>query len=445
MKIEDLIPKVNFVVLPSHLFNTHRFGCSTNAQVDKPCRVRSVPTILICFWLTHQFPTENELRIQTPNHERYSNMKICLHVVSLALLSLVVIDGPLLFAHEGHEHAEKATDKVASEAEGTGNQAAHAGVETAFASGKPKEDGVTGSGDLKFRYHRELSELPANIAAGIKAAHGGFGKAPGGELYFGLQGTGLIRISADLKTKTLVSATKSLLHGALHNCVYIDQDGGILVMPDPAKGRVLLVKTDGTEVKTFGRPDFLPNGKYAPTDADLAGDKKIYVCDGYGSSKLVFTLDLEGQKFGEVKFGGPAGAGRKEAKFSTNHGITFDPVDGTLIVADRERQWAQKLTCDGEFVEGFDMAGCNPCDVDFVEFNGERLMVVGCLTGPKNGAVQILRDGKVASTLLPLHDLGLNQFRHVHNAVGVVVDGKLFVLCYGWNPGCFAVLEHIVD
>ena len=72
-------------------------------------------------------------------------------------------------------------------------------------------------------------------------------------------------------------------------------------------------------------------------------------------------------------------------------------------------------------------------------------MVAGCLTGPDKGVVQILRDGEVVSTLKPKLDLGLSQFEHIHNAAGVVVGGKLYVLCYGWNPGCYAVLEHVKE
>lgn len=342
------------------------------------------------------------------------------------LLAVALIIGAMntATAHEGHDH----------------------GVETAYkGDAKPTPGATTGSGDLKFKYNAELSELPEEIAKGITAAHGGFGKAPNGDLYFGLNKTGLIRLSADLKTKTLVSASESLLKGGLHNAAYIDRDGGMIVLPDNNNGRILVVKLDGSEVKTLGKPSILPDGKYAPTDVDIASDGKLYVCDGYGSSKLVFTIDLDKMDYDEVKFGGRTGKGRTEGKFSTNHGVTFDPTDDTLVIADRERQWAQKLTFDGEFVEGYDMDRHNPCDVDFVEFNGERLMVAGCLTGPDKGVVQILRDGKVVSSLRPLMDLGLSQFRHVHNAAAVTVDGKLYVLCYGWNPGCYAVLEHVTE
>ncbi|QDT67983.1 hypothetical protein MalM25_08920 [Planctomycetes bacterium MalM25] len=346
----------------------------------------------------------------------------------LALLLAAASLPAIAIAHEGHDHGVAA------------------GVLTANSDGsEPTPGATTGSGDLQFKYNAELSALPEEIAKGILPAHGGFAKAPNGEIYFGLNRTGLIKLSADLRTKTLVSASENLTKGGLHNAAYVDRDGGLLILPDNNKGRVLVVKLDGSEVKTLGVPTFL-EGKYAPTDADVAADGLVYICNGYGASKTVFTLDLDALDYGEHKFGGRVpGKGRTKGKFSTNHGVTFDPTDETLVIADRERQWAQKLTTAGEFVEGYDMDRHNPCDVDFVEHNGERLMVAGCLTGPDKGVVQILRDGKVVSTLRPKNDLGLSQFEHIHNAAGVSVNGKLYVLCYGWNPGCYAVLEHVAE
>ena len=350
-------------------------------------------------------------------------------VVMVTVLAMVCVAGSnsSTRAHDGHDHDETAN------------------VDTAIGDGTPDSSRVTGSGDFRFRYHAELSTLPKNIAVGIAKAHGGFAKTPNGEIYFGLNGTGLIRVSADLKTKTLMSKSDSLVKGGLHNCTYVDRDGGFLVLPDNRTGRILMVKTDGTEIKTLGRPPFLDKGKFAPTDVTAARDSNLYVCDGYGVSKSVFTIDLDQGNYGELKFGGAAGPGQQPTKFSTNHGIVFDKDDNTLIVADRERQWLQKLTHEGEFVEGMKTDRANPCDVDFVQFGEDRLMIVGCLTSPAGGVVKILRDGKVVSTLKPKKDLGLNRFKHVHNAAGVIVQGKLYILCYGWNPGCYAVLEHIVD
>lgn len=374
---------------------------------------------------------------------RYSRLAI--------VLATALAAGSAAQAHEGHDH-----DKGHEGAEGN-HQMDHDDHEGHDSDGD--HDATTGAGDLTFRYRADLSELPEEIAKGIKPAHGGFAKTPSGEIYFGLEGTGLIRLSADLKTKTLVSAEGDLLGGGLHNTTYLDRDGGQLVLPDNNRAQVLVVKLDGTPVGKVGRPevndyysakkqDGSPANGYAPTDTELGPDGVLYVCDGYSQGKYVLTVDLESMAYTDRFFGGSLPQWcRTEGKFSTNHGVTHDKSDDTLVIADRELQWAQKLTTAGEFVEGFDMAGANPCDVDFVEHGGETLMVAGCLKGKDGtaGVVQLLRDGKVVSTLKPKDDLGLDQFDHIHNAVGVVVDGKLFVLCYGWNPGCYAVLEHVAE
>lgn len=366
----------------------------------------------------------------------------------LALAALLAFPGAL-YAHPGHDNRDHF---VAADANATEESKATPDEDPA------NEKAVTGSGDLRFRYRADLSELPEEIAKGIKKAHGGFAKTPQGEIYFGLEGTGLIRLSADLKTKTIVSTSDDMKGGALHNTTYLKKDGGLLILPDPARGRVYATTLDGKTVATIGRPDvndYYKNAenRYRPTDADLATDNVLYICDGYSAGKYVLAADLEEEKFFDRYYGGPVtGEGREEGKYSTNHGVTFDPHDATLLIADRERQWIQRMTLTGEFVEGFDTAGGDVCDVDFVEWQGERLMVAGCLKsgapnqpGAEPGFVVILRDGKVVSTLKPKVDLGLEEFQHIHNAAGVVVDGKLFVLCYGWNPGCYAVLEHIAE
>lgn len=347
-------------------------------------------------------------------------------------VSLLV--GSSAVAHPGHRH----------------DLALAAAVATAVAT---PGDSFTGEGDLRFRYRPDLSELPEEIAKGIVRAHGGFAKTPSGEVYFGLEGTGLVRVSADLRTKSLVGGDPTLTGGALHNTTYLPRDGGLLVLPDPMRGQVFTTRLNGELVATLGRPrvnDYYRNAEngFAPTDSDLASDGKLYVCDGYSEGKFVLTADVGAEEYDSRHFGGiVAGEGRQEGRFSTNHGVTFDPTDETLLIADRERQWVQRVTLAGQFVEGLDTAGANPCDVDFVEHGGERLMVVGCLVGPNDtpGVVQLLRDGEVVSTLRPKLDLGLAEFQHIHNAVGVVVDGKLYVLCYGWNPGCYAALEHVAE
>ncbi len=144
-----------------------------------------------------------------------------------------------------------------------------------------------------------------------------------------------------------------------------------------------------------------------------------------------------------VRVPGDAMAGRELAW----HGITWDPNDETLTIADRELHRFQKLKTTGEFVSEYGVDGANPCDIEFVDWQGGPMAVVPCLRGKGDsaGVVLLMHGEQIVATLKPKDDLGLEQFEHIHNAIGVVVDGKLHVLCYGWSPGCYAVLEHIAE
>ena len=89
-------------------------------------------------------------------------------------------------------------------------------------------------------------------------------------------------------------------------------------------------------------------------------------------------------------------------------------------------------------------AGSFPCDVDFEA----GYAVVGCLHGAdrsKGAPIYILKDDKVVSTIMPKEDLGLKNFQHIHNAVLVEREGKLFIIAQAWNPGDFAILEQVID
>ena len=75
-----------------------------------------------------------------------------------------------------------------------------------------------------------------------------------------------------------------------------------------------------------------------------------------------------------------------------------------------------------------------------------RVAVVGCLKGPdesKGAPIYILEDDQLVSTLMPKEELGLQDFQHVHNAVCVRRNGRLYVIAQAWNPGDFAILEQV--
>ncbi|TWT73488.1 hypothetical protein Pla123a_38240 [Posidoniimonas polymericola] len=336
-------------------------------------------------------------------------------------------------AHDGHVHAEATPEQTSTAA--------------------PPADAVTGAGEFRFRYNAELSELPAEVNEHLVKAHGGFAKAPNGEIYFGLKNCGPVRISADLKTKTVIPSSEAVRTGGLHNTAYLNRDGGVLVLPDNEHAEIHIISKEGQDIARMGRPavnDYYRDeaNPYRPTDVEFAAGGRMVVCDGYSPGKYVLTADVDKAEYEDFYFGGAVpGDGRTSGKFSTNHGVTLDPADNALVIADRERQWLQRFNQEGEFLGSIDLVDANPCDVDFVDWQGEQLAVVGCLQGKDGepGVVKLVRGDKVIATLRPQEDLGIKEFDHIHNAAGVVVGGKLYVLCYGWNPGCYAVLEHVSE
>jgi hypothetical protein len=44
---------------------------------------------------------------------------------------------------------------------------------------------------------------------------------------------------------------------------------------------------------------------------------------------------------------------------------------------------------------------------------------------------------------MPKEDLGLENFKHVHNAVLREYNNKLYIIAQAWNPGDFAILEQV--
>jgi hypothetical protein len=73
---------------------------------------------------------------------------------------------------------------------------------------------------------------------------------------------------------------------------------------------------------------------------------------------------------------------------------------------------------------------------------------VGSLDGPdgsKGAPIYILENDKLISTVMPKEDLGLENFKHIHNAVMRQVGGKYYLIAQAWNPGDFAILEQVTD
>jgi hypothetical protein len=46
---------------------------------------------------------------------------------------------------------------------------------------------------------------------------------------------------------------------------------------------------------------------------------------------------------------------------------------------------------------------------------------------------------------MPKEDLGLANFKHIHNAVLREYGNKYYLIAQAWNPGDFAILEQVTD
>lgn len=358
--------------------------------------------------------------------------------VAILVLCSSIFFSSFAVAHEGHSH-ENQID-----------------VDSPVESHLP--NARTGTGEYLFRYRADLSILPKEVAEGIKQAHGGFAITPTGHIYFGLEGTGIVRISPDLNTMEIVNRSEVIREGGLHNTTYTDRDGGLLIFPDNKRGEIHITSLEGEELKKLGRPQAEiqtyyaePNNSYNPTDTEVAPNGMLYITDGYSPSKFVLTADLEKGIYIKHLFGTNANNGPNKGpgagRFTTCHGITWDATNKLLVVADREHFLLQKFDLAGNFVTQVGVEGASPCNVEFVKWNNKPLAVVPCLRGPNwsAGVIKLYRDDHIVATLKPKKDLGLESFQHIHHAIGTVVEGKLFILCYGWNPGCYAVLEQVSE
>ncbi|MDF1751610.1 MAG: hypothetical protein P1U89_02425 [Verrucomicrobiales bacterium] len=310
---------------------------------------------------------------------------------------------------------------------------------------------ISGQGEWRFRYREDLSTLPAGAEAHIKKAHGGFAvdRKGDGDVYFHLDGYGLIHLSPDLSQANKIEGDSDLAAGNGHNTSFgYDKEGTpYLVIPDNKRGIVLFTDTSGRILHRLGRPgvmDWFMGMKYAPTDT-LVLDGKVLVADGYGS-RHIFPVEPFGDYLKGV-YGG-------KSTFSTSHGLDLNPVTKQVAIADRETFQIRYFTQDGKEVTKDRKPvttqlpkGARPCDIDYMP---DGTAVVGCLKGAgwTPGEIYILDPaGEVLSVIKPKLELGLDHgntnVEHVHNASWTKVGDKFFLLVYAWNPGGFAVLERV--
>ncbi|MEO0414362.1 MAG: hypothetical protein AAF226_05365 [Verrucomicrobiota bacterium] len=313
------------------------------------------------------------------------------------------------------------------------------------------QEKTSGQGDWVFKFRPDLSKIPADAEPHIRSAHGGFAvdRQGAGDVYFHLNGYGIIHLSPDLATVSKIEGDEALTKGNGHNTSlgYNDKKEPYLVIPDNRQGKVFFTDTKGKVLHELGKPDALDwfiGERFVPTDTLVVG-KQLLVADGYGS-KYIFPAEVFGDYVKGI-YGG-------KRVFTTSHGLDFNPVTKQIAIADREasqiRYFDQKgneIKKDKKAVVTKLPAGARPCDVDYMP---DGTAIVGCLRGEGNapGEVYILDpEGNVLSCVKPKVDLGLSEgninVEHVHNASWTKVGDKVYLLVYAWNPGGFAVLEQV--
>jgi hypothetical protein len=326
----------------------------------------------------------------------------------------------------------------------------------------PGAKGVSGQGALRFRVVLTAAQLPEEARNVVVSAHGGFAvdHRPGKEeTYFALPGAGILRMSADMKQIALVPTAPEMKGTNLHNtAIWYGPDGtAYLTFPANDAGRVFTTSLAGELLNTLVSPTgdedlglpsvrdyFAGGGAFVPTDvAFLEG--LFYVTTGYSSLDTVLTARISSYNplrtaWYDLAFGG---RGPAPGQFGTGHGITVPPGTKRIDVADRANGEIDRFTRHGQYLSTLRTpAGSLPCDIDYLG----RYAVIGALDGPdksRGAPIYIYEDDRLVSTVFPKDDLGLVNFKHVHNAVLRQAGGKLYIITQSWNPGDFAVLEQV--
>ena len=310
----------------------------------------------------------------------------------------------------------------------------------------------SGQSPFRFVHRADLRNLPGEAAAHEVNLHGGFAVDPRpgqGQIYYGMPGCGIMRVEADLSHQEIIALPDVLKPLNFHSTKIGEFDGALrLFLPANSDEKVAVLNLDGSVEFVLSRPELeeyaAAETPYRPTDTALVGDQ-LYVADGYGAN-YISVNDLPTRAWTGV-FGGKTEDAHEHGKFATAHGLNLHPTHHHLTIADRPSSRIQAHDLDGRFVASYGVpTGAWPCGIDYVEYKGRLLAVIGCLRDPvadRPAPIYIL-DGEsfeLLSTIRPKEELGVDLAQHLHNVVFHVHNGTLYLICQAWNPGCYFVLE----
>ncbi|MFB3924210.1 MAG: hypothetical protein ACE145_21010 [Terriglobia bacterium] len=341
----------------------------------------------------------------------------------------------------------------------------HAAVSMpARAADTPPAGAVSGQGKMRFRVLMTSEGLPEDARKVLVNAHGGFAvdrRPDRGEAYFALPGAGIMRISADLKNIRMMPTPDNMKKVNLHNTTiwYSGEGAPYLVFPANDAGKVFTTTLDGTLVNTLDAPTgneefslrevgdyFRGGGNFAPTDVEEL-DGLYYVTTGYSNLDYVLTARILSADplravWNDLVFGGK---GKGLGQFETGHGITVPPGKKRLDVSDRPNSRIERFSRYGQYLSMVRLpAGSLPCDVSYLD----QYAVVAALDGPdtsKGAPIYILENDQLISTIMPKEELGLQNFKHNHNAVLTKIGSRYYIIVQAWNPGDFAILEQALE
>jgi hypothetical protein len=323
---------------------------------------------------------------------------------------------------------------------------------------QPKENAImtkhTGTAPFVFAHRDDLHTLPAGMLAHEVDLHGGFAadRRDGfGQIYYGMPGGGILRIDADLRQQHLIPLPDRLKPLNFHS-TKLGQIDGVwrLFMPANSDELVAVLSLDGALEFVLSRPEFeqylAAEVPFKPTDTVLVGDD-LYVADGYGAN-YILTASVKSEAWTGL-FGGKTDDPQENGRFTTAHGINLSHDRHHLVIADRPNSRVQAHTFEGDFVASHGLPpGSWPCGIDYIDWEGQALAVIGCLRDPvqdRPAPIYIVdaHSFDVLSTIRPREDLGLEPVQHLHNVIWHVHDGNLYLICQSWNPGFYFVLERV--
>jgi len=312
---------------------------------------------------------------------------------------------------------------------------------------------VSGQSPFVFTHRDDLRTLPKKAYSCEVDLHGGFAvnDESGGGIYYGMPGSGIIRISDDLKEQEIIELPNGLNSVNFHGtkiCTFDNKRR--LVLPANNEEKVIVLSLDGKVDFVLSRPEFEEYKDqtvvYKPTDTAIIGND-VYIADGYGSNYIT-TADLTTQKWTSI-FAGKTENPEMPGLFGTAHGLN-PSLDGQyLSITDRPHSRLEHFTLEGEFKASFGIpTGSKPCGIDFIEWKGRSLALIGSLDDPNENRpapIYILdaETYEVLSTIRPKEDLKIELADHIHNTVWYKYKNELYLICQAWNPGYYFVLQLV--